>query len=83
MRAMALFLLLFATGCDRREMICSTPRECIDTHGELGLCLSMHCAFRDNRCPSGFRFDDSAGELAEICVSASAIPPDAGTPDAR
>jgi hypothetical protein len=82
MRAIVVSLLVFAAGCDRRETICSAPRECIDTYGDLGLCLEMRCAFRDGQCASGYRFDDSAGDLANMCVSASDLPRDAGTSDA-
>ena len=78
MRAIVLFFLVLGAGCDRRETICSAARECIDTYGDIGLCLEMRCAFRDGQCASGYRYDDSAGALADMCVNASDIPRDAG-----
>jgi hypothetical protein len=77
-----LFLAVLLVACGRKETICEAARECIDTHGGPGLCLHMRCAFQDNQCASGYRFDDSAGERADMCVDQAALP-DAGGPDAR
>lgn len=83
MRALVLLALLVvgSGGCGKKEYVCAAARECIDTHGDPGLCLQMRCAFRDNQCASGYRFDDSAGDLADTCVDQASVP-DAGTPDA-
>lgn len=82
MRTLVLLTLLVA-GCGKSETVCAAARECIDTHGDPGLCLRMRCAFRDNECASGYRFDDAAGALADMCVSSSEVPDAGPPPDAR
>jgi len=64
--------LLLCAGCDvfPSEFACSEDTQCA-RGAQQGRCVMGRCAFRDEGCPSGFRFDTSAGEGASTCTVAS------------
>ncbi len=70
-----LMSLLLLSGCGKNELICSENRECISS-GTItqGLCLQAHCAFHDPQCASLYRWDDSAGPFAGMCVEERYLP---------
>jgi hypothetical protein len=78
----AAFVTGLASGCADRTTTCRSARSCIDVDGTFGLCARNRCAFVDHGCATGYRWDDSAGELAGLCVDGSDLP-DAAIPDAR
>jgi hypothetical protein len=82
MRYAPLLALLLA-GCSPKEYRCKADVECIAADGRFGLCLDTHCAYLDEACTGGFRFDDAAGDQAKMCVSAQEVGAhlDAGTRD--
>ncbi len=91
--AAALLLVPLVGGaCAPDEFLCKRDPECVGGHGEFGLCLDQHCAFRDTGCTGGFRWDDSAGSQANMCADPqtvgghldAGVGPDApvGVPDA-
>ena len=75
-------ILLAASACKPKEYICSTAEECVASSGGHGLCLASHCAYTDSACASGWRFDDTAGSVANDCADPSLLVADAGVPDA-
>lgn len=79
---LAMLLLGCLAGCDDKETECRSARSCIDRYGMPGLCAQMRCAFFDDECVSEYRWDDSAGTLAGVCVDPLFVP-DASVPDAR
>lgn len=68
---------------------CEQDSQCIRS-GATGRCEATHaCSFSDPACSSGYRYDSSAGSLANQCVTDGApqdapldAPPDAPPPDA-
>jgi hypothetical protein len=71
-------IALLSSGCLRKtEFHCDTSAQC----GGDGVCETSvgYCAFPNGECPGGFRYDSSAGALANKCVG-EVIPPgeDAG-----
>ena len=70
-------------GCKPKEYVCAQDMECVASNGGYGRCANMHCAFSDATCPSGWRFDDTAGSDADLCVDpALLMRPDAAPVDA-
>lgn len=43
----------------------------------LGKCTMSYCSFSDSSCPSGYRFGDASGPLANTCVGATSTGSDA------
>jgi hypothetical protein len=81
MRSPGLFflaILLTSVACKPKEYICKSRQECVASNGGYGLCVDTHCAFVDQTCPSGWRFDDTAGAEAKLCVSGTLLTPDGG-----
>lgn len=78
----ALALSLGCTGISR-ELSCEQNSECV-RDGVTGVCMPPgHCAFEDGACPSGYRWDSTAGDsLAEECVGEGGGDPDAGDTNA-
>ena len=77
-------LAWLASGCGVNEFICKAATDCIDTKGLFGRCVQSHCAYSDPNCGSQFRWDDTAGPYANMCVPPDALKADAGvTVDAR
>jgi hypothetical protein len=79
-----ILLLICVGGCKAQPLPfhCTADQQC----GAGGRCVAGACAFRGD-CPSGWRFDRSAGELAGACVplepgDMSEPPPDVATPPA-
>lgn len=68
-----------------KEFLCSVDTEC-PGEGGYGKCVKDHCAFKAPECASGWRYDETAGDVAELCVPVSDLEdlPDAGPdiPDA-
>jgi hypothetical protein len=86
MRSLTLALLgaalALGSGCKPREYVCSMDRECTTSGGGSGRCITGHCAYADSACPSGLRFDDTAGDQSDDCVDPSLLQtPDAAPPD--
>lgn len=79
----ALVLLVTLGGCADKEFKCESHRQCIDKYGASGLCLQQHCAFPANDCPTGYKFDDAAGDVAGQCVEAALLPDAGPAADAR
>lgn len=72
-----------APACKPKEYLCTQNAECVASNNTTGLCVASHCAFYDSSCPSGWRFDDTGGAVAEDCVDPALLAqPDAGTPEA-
>jgi hypothetical protein len=86
MKSFALLLglaLVVAVGaCKPNEFVCTRNVECTGTGGGTGACVLDRCAYVDSACPSGWRWDDTAGDMADDCVPADLLVPDAGLPDA-
>src|SRR5690242_17022068 len=66
MRTIVFCFVLVTAGCLRRtEFQCSDDSSC----GASGRCESTQfCSFGDTDCPSGRRYDPSAGSLAGECT---------------
>lgn len=62
-------LVVALAGCgDVQPFYCANDAECTDGTS-AGTCTSFgFCAFPDTSCPSGKRYHDSAGNLANSCV---------------
>jgi hypothetical protein len=82
MRCLILALSLVSLACQPKEYTCAQSRECVASGGNFGRCVDEHCAYQDPACPSGYRFDDTAGDDADRCVPATSLEPDAGVSDA-
>jgi hypothetical protein len=69
--AFATLVALCATACSEvYPFECDGPDECM-IDGEQGVCTAYDlCAFPDPTCPAPemLRYDESAGELADVCV---------------
>ena len=66
--------LLSSSGCYTLEpFACNQTEQCVSANG-LGICAEPgYCAFEDDACPSGYRFDDLASRgLAGECVEPQA-----------
>jgi len=65
--------LLFAGCMSPGEFKCdpNVPRQCVHANGTFAQCIAAadRCALLDSSCPSGYRYDKNAGELAGLCVS--------------
>jgi hypothetical protein len=72
MRALAI-VVLFVAACSNNERHCVHDSECVSAHGDFGLCLESHCAFKDDRCTGGYSFEDAAGDRANMCASAAEV----------
>jgi hypothetical protein len=72
MRRFAMLVLLLA-ACGENERRCIRDEECVSKHGDFGLCLDDHCAYKDDSCTGGYKFEDAAGSQANMCVSASEV----------
>jgi len=64
---------LLLVACSPKEYRCQGDTECVAGNATFGLCLDSHCAFPDQACTGGYRFDDAAGDQAKICVSAAEV----------
>lgn len=65
-------LVLALFGCATREFHCASSDQC-RTGDRTGTCEPTgFCSFGDVTCPSGQRYDDSAGVLGGACVDVSA-----------
>jgi hypothetical protein len=92
-RSLLAAALLLVGACSPDEFVCKRDPECVGGHGEFGLCLDSHCAFKDPGCTGGYRWDDSAGPQRNMCADPvtvgghtdAGVSPDggAGAPDAR
>lgn len=61
------FVAAGAAGCIARDrLVCSDDAQCTLRSG--GSCVAGGCAYPDGACPSGLRYSELAGELAESCV---------------
>ena len=69
----AVAVVAVAAGCKARELLCLADTDCVGESGDLGSCLDRHCAFFDPNCIAELRFDDSAGDVKDQCVSPSLI----------
>jgi hypothetical protein len=80
MRSLGLFALVVCSlvACKPKEYICNVRTECVASNGGYGICADSHCAFTDNACPTGWRFDDTAGAEANLCVTSNLLQPDGG-----
>ncbi|HUJ61039.1 MAG TPA: hypothetical protein VLX92_21195 [Kofleriaceae bacterium] len=59
-------------GCSASPYKCESNAQCIDGSGASGICeLDGYCSFPDSKCPSGERYDQSAGGPAGTCVAQS------------
>jgi hypothetical protein len=65
--------LLLAIGCADRELVCTLDTECVGGRGEFGLCLQSRCAFLDADCTGGYRWDDAAGSLKNMCADPATV----------
>ena len=80
MRAVLIALALFVPACSEvPPFYCDEDDQC----GEIGTCTFYGlCAFADGECPDfELRYDDSAGDLAGVCVGDERFDPDC-QPDA-
>jgi hypothetical protein len=67
--------LLVVAGCDTRDHVyaCHDDTNCV-VDGVQGRCFAAgagrsYCAFGDSKCPSGYRWDDSAPKVIDMqCV---------------
>ncbi|MCR9162417.1 MAG: RCC1 domain-containing protein [Nannocystaceae bacterium] len=68
--------LLLSPGCySLGPFACTDAAQCVGSEG-LGICAEPgYCAFEDDACPSGFRFDD----LASRGLSGACVEPPSGT----
>jgi hypothetical protein len=65
-----LAIACLAACADMAPFYCSADSDCV-AHGETGHCVQAYeaCAFPDKTCTTSmYRYDDSAGYLAGICV---------------
>ena len=70
-------------SCKPKEYVCTQDQECVASNGGYGRCAHSHCAYSDNTCPTGWRFDDTAGADADLCVDPEyLVTPDAAPADA-
>lgn len=75
MRAKAAVLLVAAIGAtqcvDVQPFVCAGPDDC-RRGDERGLCEATgHCSYEDDTCPSGRRYSDLAGALANACTESN------------
>lgn len=56
-----------ALSCGGTEFLCQQDGDCDGAAG--GACVQGHCAFPDERCPSGLRFSEHSGGLSGMCVA--------------
>ncbi|MCS6911624.1 MAG: hypothetical protein RMK29_09200 [Myxococcales bacterium] len=68
---LAWLLLLCACACQDLERVyrCQRDAQCVDGEGRAGRCVEHGCAWLDSGCPTGLRFDISAGSgRSGVCV---------------
>jgi hypothetical protein len=70
--------LLWLAACGTNQLVCTAATDCIDSMGNFGRCVASYCAYHDPNCGSQFRWDDTAGPYAKMCVPPAALIPDAG-----
>jgi hypothetical protein len=78
-RGLAIIVALALAGCglfDTKEAVCTLDTECPAGTG-YGRCVQGHCAFVSDTCASGWRWDETAGDQADMCVPSEAFDPDA------
>ncbi len=64
---------LLLAACSAKEYHCAADQECVGSDGKFGLCIEMHCAFKDTGCTGGFRFNDAAGDQANMCATLTQV----------
>ncbi len=69
MRTLILASFVFSLGCSDNAgtFMCSSDRDCT-TPGGADKCIGGYCAGPDPSCPSGYRYDTTAGGDASQCV---------------
>jgi len=73
-RRVAIVAWLAACG-EPAVFTCDIDSDCT-LPGAHGVCTSFgFCAFGDQSCPSGFRYHESAGQLAGVCVGQEGMTP--------
>lgn len=67
---LALILAALAACGSPGPYYCCTDDDCASSKLGSGQCQSDYgfCAYPDDRCNSGYRYHDSAAELAGVCV---------------
>ena len=71
-----LVILLAGCGSQPGPFECSVDQDCSSSKLGDGICTDYgFCAFPDQRCNSGYRYHESAGELARVCVDEEPFPP--------
>jgi photosystem II stability/assembly factor-like uncharacterized protein len=65
-------LIVLSAGCgdDLPPFVCTMDAQC-NRMGVLGKCVTSSCASPAADCPSGYRYQDNAGDLAGKCVGVS------------
>jgi hypothetical protein len=84
LKPLAFALLLLAAGCQTGDHVylCTDDKSCV-IDGVQGRCVAggagrAYCAFADSKCPSGYRWDDSAPPV----IDQQCVPfPDGGAGD--
>lgn len=81
MRALLFLSLLASAACLRKtEYHCTSSAQCDGMPG--GYCeATTYCSFTDTACPSGRRYGEFGGELANTCVGGTNPNPDGGVID--
>jgi alpha-tubulin suppressor-like RCC1 family protein len=76
MSASPLWLLAFGavlTSCGASPYKCESNASCVNSSGGNGVCeLDGFCSFPDTACPTGERYDESAGASGCVAVSPDA-----------
>lgn len=82
MRARGVLLVLLLSGCGSDVVTCAGDARCVRA-GVHGSCVQStvstahFCAFADGACPTGQRWDKTAGDgLGKQCVGSIVAPPD-------
>ena len=55
----------FVASCGVSNFVCNDDAAC---SGQGGLCLDGHCAFPDDRCPSGWKYAEHSGAASGQCA---------------
>lgn len=73
MLRLAAILTIVVAGCGSREAYrCASSAQCMD-NGTAGVCMAGYCAFPDEGCEGGLRYEPNAGDgLGGTCTSGDA-----------